>query len=268
MSLEHLLLLIAAALVAGAINSIAGGGTLLSFPALIFCGVPALYANATNTVALVPGSISAYWKYRDSSKSSGNYWIWLGIPSLFGGAIGALIAVRLGDKAFERLVPWLVLAATLLFILQKPIRKALLKRNASDLTETKSPEVLIGVMLFQLLVALYGGFFGAGIGILMLASLGFLGIKSIHKVNSLKNLSAAIINSAAAVAFIVKGQVNWQIAPLMAVGAIVGGYAGAAVAQKIPDKAVRVIIVIIGIGISAYFFGSQWLTAHSGHLRH
>ena len=262
MPLEKLLLLFFAALIAGAINSIAGGGTLLSFPTLIFVGVPALIANATNTVALVPGSFSAFWKYRDTTGSSGTYWVWLGIPSLIGGMAGAYLAVRLGDKTFERLVPWRVLTATSLFILQDPLKKLVLKRNTGDLTETKSPVTLAGVMLFQLGVALYGGFFGAGIGILMLASLGFLGIKSIHKVNGLKNLSAVFINGAAAATFAFKHQVNWNIAILMAIGAIAGGYTGAAIAQKIPDKTVRVVIICIGIGIAAKFFITQWLTIH------
>jgi hypothetical protein len=262
MSIENLVLLFFAAFLAGSVNSIAGGGTLLSFPTLIFAGVPALIANATNTVALVPGSFSAFWKYRDTTGSSGNYWIWLGIPSLIGGGAGAYFAVMLGDKTFELLVPWLILTATGLFLLQEPLKKLILKRNTSDLTETKSPGTLAGVMLFQLVVALYGGFFGAGIGILMLASLGFLGIKSIHKLNGLKNLSAAFINGAATTMFIFKHQVNWNIAILMAVGAIAGGYTGAAIAQKIPDKTVRVIIVFVGLGIAIKFFVSQYLAIH------
>jgi uncharacterized membrane protein YfcA len=254
MSIQHLLILFAAALVAGAINSIAGGGTLLSFPALIFTGVPALIANATNTLALVPGSFSAFWKYRDTAGNTGRTWIWLGIPSLIGGTAGALLAVHLGDKAFERLVPWLVLIATALFLLQEPMRRIVLKRSSGDLTETKSTVTLTGVVIFQLCVALYGGFFGGGVGILMLASLGFLGIRDINKVNGLKNLSAAFINGAAAAAFALKGQINWNIAALMAIGAIVGGYVGAAVAQKLPDKVVRTIIIVIGLTITVVMF--------------
>jgi uncharacterized membrane protein YfcA len=258
MSTEHLCFLFAAAFVAGAVNSIAGGGTLLSFPTLIFVGVPALIANATNTMALVPGSFTAFWQYRDETGKAGRYLLWLGLPSLVGGLAGALIAVHIGDNAFEKLVPWLVLTATTLFILQGSIKQLILKRSTGDVTETKSVKTLAGVMVFQLGVALYGGFFGAGIGILMLASLSFLGIKSIHKVNSLKNLSAVFINGAAAAAFAFKHQVDWPIAGLMAVGAIIGGYTGASVAQKLPDKTVRTIIICIGIGIAAVMFWKQW----------
>jgi uncharacterized protein len=260
-SLVHLLLLFIAAFFAGAINSIAGGGTLLSFPALLVVGVPALIANATNTIALVPGSLSAFWQYRSEVGKSGHYWLWLGVPSLVGGMAGALLAVRVGDGVFEKLVPWLVLTATSLFMLQEPIRRAVLKRNSEDLTESASPDTLIGVMVFQLFVALYGGFFGAGIGILMLASLGLLGIKNIHRVNGLKNLSAVLINGAASVAFAAKHQVDYRIAILMAIGAIIGGYSGATVAQRMPDKAVRITIIVIGVAITVAMFAKQ-LIAH------
>jgi uncharacterized membrane protein YfcA len=266
MSVDHILFLCLAALIAGAINSIAGGGTLLSFPALVLAGVPALIANATNTVALVPGSFSAFWKYRDTTEGSGLYWLWLGLPSLVGGVVGALLAVKLGDKQFERLVPWLVLAATILFIVQNPLRKLMLGRNTGDLTDTKSPLTLAGVMLFQLVIAIYGGFFGAGIGILMLASLGFLGIKSIHKMNGLKNLSAVFINGAASLTFAYKKEVDWRIAVIMGAAAIVGGYTGAAIAQKIPDKTVRIIIICIGIAVATKFFLSQWLSLHHAKM--
>ena len=257
-SIIHISLLFSAAFIAGAVNSIAGGGTLLSFPTLIFVGVPALIANATNTMALVPGSFSAFWQYRSEMKRSGHYWLWLGLPSLAGGVVGALIAVKVGDKAFERLVPWLVLTATTIFVLQGPIRTLILNKNAGDVTESNDPLTVAGVVIFQFFVALYGGFFGAGIGILMLASLGFLGIKSIHKVNGLKNLSAVFINGAAAGTFALKGQVEWGIALLMAVGAVFGGYAGASIAQKMPDNVVRSTIVAIGIGIAVYMFYKQF----------
>jgi uncharacterized protein len=259
MSPLHLAVIFAAALIAGAINSIAGGGTILSFPALIFVGVPALVANATNTTALFPGSLSAYTQYRGQSGNPARYWLWLGVPSLVGGTIGAYGAITIGNQAFDKLAPWLVLVATTLFFLQEPIRRAVLKGKNEDLTETRSVPTLVGVMVFQLVVALYGGFFGAGIGILMLASLGFLGIRNIHKVNALKNFSAVFINGSASVMFALRREVNWPVALLMMVGAVVGGIIGARVAQRLTQKTVKNIVVVIGIASAILMIAKELL---------
>jgi uncharacterized membrane protein YfcA len=246
------LLLFLAALAAGAVNSVAGGGTLLTFPALLSAGVPAVAANATSTVALVPGSLSAYWGYRAEMGRSRRYLLWLGLPSLAGGVLGAYLVLKAGDALFRELVPWLILSATVLFIVQEPIRQWLARRSAQGPATGERAGSLPAVIAFQFLVALYGGFFGAGIGILMLAALGFLGLSDIHRMNGLKNFAAVCINGVAAVTFIVGHRVHWKIALLMAAGAIAGGYGGAGLARRLGQRNVRRIVIAIGLLIGLY----------------
>jgi uncharacterized protein len=244
--MEYLLLMLAA-MAAGAINSVAGGGTLVTFPALLAVGVSPITANATSTVALVPGSLSSFWGYRGELKGPKQRLLWLGIPSVFGGLAGALFVLRAGDTLFSKLVPWLILGATVLFIVQEPVRRWTERRlgAADDRTLWR----LAAVAGFQFLVALYGGFFGAGIGILMLAALGILGIQNIHRMNGLKNFANVCINGVAAATFMLQHRVQWNLALVMAAGAIVGGYGGAGIAQRIGQKNVRRIVVVIGLGI-------------------
>jgi uncharacterized protein len=240
------LMLFAAAFLAGAVNSIAGGGTLLTFPALLSAGLPAVTANATSTVALVPGSLSAFWGYRRAVRGEGRLLLAMALPSLIGGTLGALAADRVGDATFGRLAPLLVLGATLLFMAQEPLR-----RWAPD---RRGRSQLAAIAGFQLLVALYGGFFGAGIGILMLAALGLLGLTDIHRMNGLKNLAAVCINGLAAATFAVAGRVEWPIAGLMMLGGVAGGYSGAGLAQRLGQETVRRLVVAIGFGMSAHLF--------------
>ncbi|MBI2394202.1 MAG: sulfite exporter TauE/SafE family protein [Deltaproteobacteria bacterium] len=247
-----LLILFLAALVAGAVNSVAGGGTLLTFPALLSIGVPPIAANATSTVALVPGSFAAFWGYRDELRAShgaaagsGREMLWFAVPSLIGGVIGALFVDRVGDRAFARVVPWLIFGATALFALQ-PVVKRWLERGA-DAEPGRSR--LGWVIAFQLLVAVYGGFFGAGIGILMLAALGFLGVRGIHRMNGVKNFAAVCINGVAAITFVALGRVQPIYAAVMAIGAIVGGLAGAGIARRLGETNVRRLVVVIGVAI-------------------
>jgi uncharacterized membrane protein YfcA len=254
--------LLAAAFAAGAINSVAGGGTLLTFPALVWAGVPWVNANATSTVALVPGSASAFWGYRDELEKSASPLLWLGLPSLAGGIVGALLLLKAGDTLFSHLVPWLILSATVLFMVQGPISQWM-KRRADQSTDavktTDQPHGagLVGLMLFQFAVAVYGGFFGAGIGILMLAALGLIGLTNIHRMNGLKNMAAICINGIAALTFIAKHRVDWPLALIMAVGAVGGGYGGAGLARKLGQKTVRRIVIGIGLVIAAIMFIRQ-----------
>jgi len=245
------LLLFAAAFAAGAINSIAGGGTLLTFPALLSAGLPAVTANATSTVALVPGSLSAFWGYRSEVRGEGRLLLAMALPSLVGGTLGALAAHHVGDDAFARLAPLLVLGATVLFMAQEPLRRW---SRAEGAAHRRGRAQLAGIASFQLLVALYGGFFGAGIGILMLAALGVLGLTDIHRMNGLKNLAAVCINGLAALTFAAAGRVEWPLAALMMVGGVAGGYGGAGLAQRLGPATVRRLVVAIGLGISAYLF--------------
>ncbi len=248
MTLQYVLLFLAA-LLAGAINSVAGGGTLLTFPALLSVGISPVAANATSTVALVPGSLSAFWGYKGEMGGSRGDLLRMGLPSLLGGLLGAIVVVKAGDKVFSHLVPWLIFSATALFIIQEPVRRWLAKRGDADAPEKG---VTAGAMIFQFFVALYGGFFGAGIGILMLAALGLMGQSNIHRMNGLKNFAAVCINGVAAATFIALHRVHWAPALLMAVAAIAGGFAGAGVARRVGQTNVRRFVIFIGLSIGLY----------------
>lgn len=245
--------LFAAAFAAGVVNSIAGGGTLLTFPALLAAGLPAVTANATSTVALVPGSMSAFWGYRNEIRGEGRLLAAMAAPSLIGGVIGALTADRVGDATFAKLAPLLVLGATVLFMAQDPIRRwarRFADQESHD-PNRRSARHLAAVSAFQLVVALYGGFFGAGIGILMLASLALLGLTDIHRMNGLKNLAAVCINGLAAITFALAGRVSWPIGLMMMVGGVAGGFAGASLAQRLGQEVVKRLVIGIGLTISA-----------------
>jgi uncharacterized protein len=258
-------ILFAVAFGAGAINSVAGGGTLLTFPTLILAGVSPITANATNTLALVPGSASSAWGYRDDLKDAARSQILLlAVPSLIGGAIGALWVVRTGDKLFAMLIPWLIFGATALFVIQEPIARFIrrgVQAHEGDEVPTDLPH-RIGIAVFQFFVSIYGGFFGAGMGIMMLAALGFMGFaRNIHRANGVKNCAAVCINGVAAITFIMEKRIDWPYAALMAVGAIAGGYGGADIAKRIGQKTVRRLIVAIGLGIGLYMFIRQYHAA-------
>jgi uncharacterized membrane protein YfcA len=246
------LLLIVAAFLAGFINSIAGGGTLLTFPSLLAIHVMPVAANATSTVALVPGSFAAFWGYRHAGRTDRRDALWFALPSFIGGAIGALLVVKSGDRVFSRLVPWLLFGAVGLFIAQEPLRRWTLRR--AEAPRVEPPDLSRRVMAagVQFLIAVYGGFFGAGIGILMLATMGFLGQTDIHAMNRLKNLSAVAINGVAAITFALSGRVEWSLAAVMMVSAMAGAYLSAGIAQKVGPVWARRAVVVIGLGIGVY----------------
>ena len=187
-----------AAFIAGAINSVAGGGTLVSFPALVWVGLPSTIANATSTVAIWPGSLGGVWGYRHDLHGLPKSTYALIIPSLIGGILGAVLLVMTPTAVFDRLIPLLILFATLLFMLQDPVQRMI---KTTGKAHSGSNAWLIGAMLFQFLVSVYGGYFGAGIGILMLAAFGIMGFTDIHQMNGLKNFLALCINGVAAVVF-------------------------------------------------------------------
>lgn len=237
-----------AAFIAGAVNSIAGGGTLISFPTLIWLGLPSVTANATNTVATWPGSVGGAWGFRRELRSGETRLLVLVAPSLVGGIGGALLLRWTPPTIFDTLAPFLVLFATLLFMAQEPIQR---RFGTSGDPLHKSDGWLIGTILFQLLVALYGGYFGAGIGILILAALGVLGYKDILQMNGLKNFLVVCINGIAALYFIWARMIYWPYAILMAVAAIAGGYSGSGVARRAGPKAVRRTVIVIGFAMTA-----------------
>jgi len=242
-------------MLAGVMNSVAGGGSFISFPALIFSGVRPIPANATSTVALWPGSVAgvgAYWKKLPRGASL--LWPMTAI-SVVGGLLGALLLVHTPQATFMRLVPYLFLVATLLFAFGKPIseRAGVLVRGNPGSHHPLSWTTLGLAIPIQLVIAVYGGFFGGGIGILMLALLTVVGMEDIHAMNAVKCLLAAAINGAAVVTFIAARVVEWPQALLMLVGAVAGGYGGARVAQKLDPRFVRGFVIAVGFSMALYF---------------
>jgi uncharacterized membrane protein YfcA len=242
-----------------AVNSIAGGGTLITFPALVGLGVPALTANATSTVALVPGSVAALFGYRNELAGARQFAMTFAIPSVLGGLAGALLLLITPAATFDAVVPWLVIGASFLFVIQRPLMSAIRSRTGGSQTPAGDPAsrrpsaTLLG---YQFLVSLYGGYFGAGIGILMLAALGFMGFSSIHRMNGLKAWAGVCTNLVAALTFAFSGIVDWRIAGAMAVGAVAGGYGGSRLAQRVSQVTVRRAIIMIGF---ASGFWLLWL---------
>jgi uncharacterized membrane protein YfcA len=238
-----------ASVLGGGVNAIAGGGTLLTFPALVGLGVPALTANATSTVALWPGALSSMWGYRGELGGARAWVARLTLPSVLGGALGAWLLLRTPPDRFARIVPFLVLGATLLFLAQGSLMRRLRERGAGAAAPVDGdPQVAPWLfILAQFAIGVYGGYFGAGIGILMLAGLGLMGFTNIHRMNGLKNWGAVCMNVVAAGIFALSGIVNWPVALAMAVGGLLGGYAGSRVAQRVGQQRVRHAIVVIGL---------------------
>jgi uncharacterized membrane protein YfcA len=246
----HGIVIVGAAFAAGMVNSVAGGGTLISFPALVWTGRDPLLANATNTIALWPGSLAALWGYRREVAGSRRYALWLMGPSLLGGITGAVLLLRTSPSTFSALVPWLILVATLLVAANEPVARVVTRFAGHE----RSPAFWLTGACFQFLVGVYGGYFGAGIGILMLAALGLLGLTDIHQMNGLKNFLALLINGVAAVYFAVCGAVLWTEGLMMAVAAIGGGLTGAALARRVGRTAVRRVVVGIGVAMAISLF--------------
>jgi uncharacterized membrane protein YfcA len=247
-----------AGLAGGAVNSIAGGGTLLTFPVLVGVGIPAIVANASNTVALSPGALSSVWGYRGELAGIRPWAVGLAAPSVLGGFLGALLLLVTPSDRFDVIVPWLVFGATALFMAQRPVMRWMANKTggtggtggtgATGMT-VRPTAAVIG---YQLLVGVYGGYFGAGIGILMLAALGFMGFTNIHRMNGLKNFLAVAINGTASVTFIIKDVVDWPIAVATGLGAVLGGYVGARLAQRVSQERVRQAIAVVGLSAGVW----------------
>jgi uncharacterized protein len=252
MSLLHIAILVAGAFAAGAINSIAGGGTLITFPLLIWLGLDPKVANATSTVALWPGLFGGLFGYRKELEKSSALLLRLGLTAVIGGAIGAWLLIWTPSPTFARMVPFLILFATILFMAQGSINRWL--RLQPIMAQPKASWWL-GAIVFQLFSSIYGGYFGAGNGILMLAAMGLLGIHEIHRANGIKNFLGICINSIAVLSFALMDLVVWSDALLMAVGALLGGYFGASMAVRVGQAWVRRGIVAIGFVI---FFVMVW----------
>jgi len=247
MPIAHAVAMFAAAFLAGVVNSIAGGGTLLTFPLLIWLGLDPKIANATSTVALWPGLFSGAFGYRREMNDSSLILMWLGIVSVVGGGLGAWLLIVTPSPTFARLVPFLILFATILFMIQGPVNRWLHLPAAGNETTRKWWSFAIIVQFFS---AMYGGYFGAGNGIWMLAAMGLLGLHDIHRANGIKNFLGICINSVAVLSFSIAHMVDWPKALLMAVAALAGGYVGSRIARRVGRVFIRRAIVVIGFAIT------------------
>ncbi|MSO45329.1 MAG: sulfite exporter TauE/SafE family protein [Acidobacteria bacterium] len=231
-----------AALLGGALNSVAGGGSFLTLPALMVSGVSPVAANATSTLAMWPGAIASAVAYRREMTAAGRWLAVLGGVSLSGGLIGAVLLLRTSDTTFLRLLPWLMLMAAATFTFGNRLPRATYARAGAV------------VVLLQLAISIYGGYFGGGMGIMMLATMTLAGMTEIHGMNGLKSLLAVAINGVAIVAFAINGAIVWRPGLIMVAGSIAGGYAGASLARRIDQRWVRGFVILIGWTMTIYFF--------------
>lgn len=250
LGLETAIFLFFAGALGGALNAVAGGGSFIAFPALLFTGVAPIAANATNTVALwvgVTASTGAYRKHLDISR---RVMIPLAVTSIIGGIAGAYLLLHTPAQTFLRVLPWLMLGATLLFM----FGQRLSRRSGGSIAADASTSALTVAAIFELFVAVYGGYFGGGVGIVNLAMLAALGMTDIHAMNALKTVLGGIINGIAVVTFIIAGAVVWKQGSVMIAGALLGGYLGAHYAQKLPAAWIRRFVIGVGISMTVYFF--------------
>ena len=250
LGLETAIFLFFASAIGGALNAVAGGGSFIAFPALLFTGVAPIAANATNTVALwvgVTASTGAYRKHLDISK---RVMIPLAVSSVIGGIAGAYLLLHTPAQTFLRVLPWLMLGATLLFLFGNRLARG----SGGSIARDASSSALAVATLFELVVAVYGGYFGGGVGIVNLAMLAALGMTDIHAMNALKVVLGGIINGIAVITFILAGAVVWKQGSVMIVGALCGGYLGAHYAQKLPGAWIRGSVIAVGTSVTVYFF--------------
>jgi len=251
---QVIIFLFLAGALGGALNSVAGGGSFIAFPALLFTGVPPIPANATNTIALWTGAAASGGAYRKRLDVPRRVLVPLLAASLMGGVAGAFLLLRTPAHTFMRVLPWLTSGATLLFAFGKKIaggRKSVIEHGS-----TKAG--LAGATLFQLCVGIYGGYFGGGMGIVMLAMLAALGMTDIHAMNALKSVMGSVINGVAVVTFVLAGAIYWRPGIVMIMGGIAGGYLGAHYAMKLPQAWIRGFVVLVGAGMTAYFFWKSY----------
>jgi uncharacterized protein len=256
LDLWQTVVILAAAFVAGIMNSVAGGGTLLTFPALIWIGIDPKVANVTSTVALWPGSLGAMFGFRRELEGSRRWMVVLGPASLLGGLVGAYLLLRTPSRTFAAIVPYLILFATTVFAAGDPINR-MLRRKRLETSDHQAEAVpdsksWIGVAALQFFSSIYGGYFGAGNGIIMLAVMTLFGLTDIHQMNGLKNFFAVCINVIASAYFIASGALNesWPLALVMTASAVAGGYFGAGLARRLGRRSVRVAIICIGVAMT------------------
>ena len=248
----HPVFLFCAAFVAGLLNSVAGGGSFISFPALLFTGMPAISANATNTAAVWPGTVASAVAYRNAFNAQARrLLVPLILIGIIGGVVGARVLLVTPQTTFLHLIPWLMLTATLLFMAGPRITAWV--RGRAALGKTSRALTVAGFFL-ALMISIYIGYFGAGVGILLLSLLALMGMDDIHAMNGVKTLLVSVVNGVAIVTFVVAKVIVWPQALLMIVGSLIGGYGGAYYAQKMNPAHVRWLVVLVGFGMAGYFF--------------
>jgi uncharacterized membrane protein YfcA len=234
----------------GAINAVAGGGSFVSFPALLFTGVPAIPANATNTLALWVGTTASGGAYREKLNISQRVMIPLVITSVIGGLAGAFLLIKTPAQTFLHVLPWLLLGATLLFAFGSHVTG----RLSANITHEASNAAVVLASVYETIVAVYGGYFGGGVGIMNLAMLAALGMTDIHAMNKLKVILGGVINGVATITFIATGTIVWPQAMVMTAGSILGGYSSAHFSQKLPQSWVKSFVILTGSAMTIYFF--------------
>jgi uncharacterized protein len=240
------LLLLAVGVGAGLINSVAGGGSFLTFPALVFLGVPSVIANATSTVALFPGVFASAWAYRDDFQRLEKIALKPAvIVSIIGGVAGALLLLFTTQKTFDAVLPWILLMATTALAVGPKVSRIL--NNRFRLSSGT-------LIFFQFLVAIYGGYFGGAVGIIMLAVWSMAGVRDVHAMNAGRTLLGGVMNAAAVVCFVIAGKVWWLQSTILLVAAVAGGYAGARYARRVNPALIRIIVIAIGAVVTIVFF--------------
>ena len=247
---QHIIFLFFAGVLGGALNAVAGGGSFVAFPALLFTGVPPIPANATNTIALWVGTTASGGAYRSRLDVPKRIMVPLLVTSFAGGVTGAFLLLKTPAHTFMKVLPWLMLGATLLFVFGKRLSRG----RASGVAHDATVAAIVGASVFELGVAVYGGYFGGGVGIVNLAMLAAVGMTDIHAMNALKSVLGTAINGVAVVVFVLKRAIYWPQAVVMIAGALVGGYFGAHYALKLPQAWVRGFVILVGAGMTAYFF--------------
>jgi uncharacterized membrane protein YfcA len=248
--------LIVASLIAGALNAMAGGGSFLSFPALLNLGVLPIQANATNTVALWPGQFTSIAAYFEDLKHNLRLVLPLSIAAAIGGVAGGMVLLRTQQATFLHLVPWLLLTAALLFAVSTPISRWLQKRSRGKRAKESHPSY-VPLFLGMVVTCFYIGYFGAGAGFLIISLLAVFGIENINQINALKVVTTTLANGVAVVVFIVEKQVLWQHCLLMMLAAAIGGYSGAHFSRRLNPRLMRWVVVCVGLGMAGYFFWRQ-----------
>jgi uncharacterized protein len=255
LSLHSAIVLFVAGVLGGALNAVAGGGSFVAFPALLFSGVPPIPANATNCFALWVGTTASGGAYRNRLDISRRVLVPLLLISVVGGVAGAILLLRTPAHTFMRVLPWLMLGATMLFAFGKRLSAG----RPSSLARDASSTALFWACVFEFVVAIYGGYFGGGVGIINLAMLAALGMTDIHAMNALKVVLGAVINGVAVVTFIAARAIAWPQGTVMTVGAILGGYSAAHFSQKLPQSWIRIFVILVGTGMTGYFFYKAYL---------